>query len=77
MADRNRKLPENVPGPYYVDDSCIDCGLCRRTAPRFFNRNDEKGYTIVTRQPVTSEEVAEAEQARQGCPNETIGNDDK
>lgn len=75
MADRNRKLRENVPGLYYVDDTCIDCDLCRSTAPRFFTRHDEGGYTVVRRQPVTVEEISEAEEARQGCPTETIGND--
>jgi ferredoxin len=75
MADRNRKLPENVPGLYYVDDTCIDCDLCRSTAPKFFIRQDEGGYTFVVRQPVPPEEIAEAEAARNECPTETIGND--
>lgn len=75
MADRNRKLPGNVPGAYYVDDSCIDCDLCRSTAPRFFSRDEDGGYTVVYRQPGTSEERAEAEEALRNCPTETIGND--
>src|ERR1700750_2435941 len=33
MADPANKYPENVSGPYYVDDQCIDCDLCRETAP--------------------------------------------
>lgn len=74
MADRNQKLPENVPGPFYVDDTCIDCDQCRSVAPQFFARNDERGYSYVHRQPVTQEEFAQATEAME-CPTESIGND--
>ena len=76
MANRQQKTPENVPGRYYVDDSCIDCGLCPETAPQFFKRFDEGGYTVVHSQPQTSGEVALAEKARDACPTESIGNDE-
>jgi len=75
MANLNDRLPQNVPGRYYVDSSCIDCDLCRSTAPDFFKRDDEIGSSIVYRQPVTQEEVDLAEDARTGCPTESIGND--
>ena len=74
MADRNNKTPENVPGPYYVDNTCIDCDMCRTTAPDFFRRNDEGGYTYVYRQPVTPREIVLAEEAM-SCPTDSIGND--
>ena len=74
MAEKTNRLPQNVPGPYYVDDSCIDCDLCRTTAPDFFRRNDEIGFSVVYRQPVTPEDRIVAEEARQGCPTESIGN---
>ena len=75
MANPNDRLPQNVPGRYYVDSSCIDCDLCRSTAPNVFKRDDEIGSSIVYRQPVTQEEVDLAEDARTGCPTESIGND--
>jgi len=75
MPDPNHKVPQNVRGPYYVDDTCIDCDLCRSVAPRFFTRHDETGYSYVYRQPVTPEEFAEAEEGRLGCPTESIGNE--
>lgn len=75
MADKNLKNPENVPGRFYVDDSCIDCDMCRTNAPKFFKRNDEGSYSYVYRQPLTVEEISEAEEAREGCPTDTIGND--
>ena len=36
MADVANKFPQNVPGRFYVDDQCIDCDLCRETAPANF-----------------------------------------
>jgi ferredoxin len=75
MADKNLKTPENVPGKYYVDNTCIDCDLCRNIAPLFFTRFDEGGYSYVFKQPQSPEELAQAEEARNSCPTETIGND--
>jgi ferredoxin len=75
MADKNIKTPENIPGRYYVDNTCIDCGLCPDTAPHIFKRFDEGGYSIVHRQPETSQEIALADEARESCPTESIGND--
>lgn len=75
MADRQLKNPENVPGKYCVDNTCIDCDLCRNLAPRTFRRHDDGGYSMVFQQPETPEEIAEAEEARASCPTESIGND--
>jgi ferredoxin len=75
MADKNLKTPENVPGRYYVDRTCIDCGLCPDTAPHIYKRFDEGGYSVVHRQPQTSQEIALADEARESCPTESIGND--
>jgi ferredoxin len=75
MANQNDKFPENIAGQYYVDSSCIDCDMCRSTAPDLFRRDDEIGYSIVYRQPITDEEFRQAEDARLGCPTESIGND--
>jgi ferredoxin len=75
MANRNDKTPENVPGAYFVDATCIDCDLCRNVAPQFLMRQDEGGYTYVHRQPVTPEEIALAEEGLHACPTDSIGND--
>ena len=75
MADRNLRSPENVPGKFYVDSTCIDCGLCPDTAPAVFKRFDQGGYTVVHHQPATEQELALAEEAREACPTESIGND--
>ena len=76
MANKNDRLSENAPGAYYVDSSCIDCDLCRGNAPQFFRRHDEGGFSIVYKQPVTLEEIKQADEALEGCPSESIGRDD-
>ncbi|MCX7712977.1 MAG: ferredoxin [Chthoniobacterales bacterium] len=75
MADKANKYPENVPGPFYVDDQCIDCDLCRETAPANFKRNDEGGHSYVYKQPETPEEEQQCREAMEGCPVEAIGCD--
>ena len=75
MANRKEKFLENVSGKYYVDTTCIDCDMCREIAPQFFVRQDDGGYSYVLRQPVTPEEIAQAEHAMESCPTGTIGND--
>jgi ferredoxin len=75
MAEKTERLPQNVAGPYYVDSSCVDCDLCRNTAPDFFRRDEETGFSFVYHQPLAPEEIALAEDAKRGCPTESIGND--
>ena len=45
------------------------------TAPNFFSRHDEGGYSFVHKQPTTEEEIAQCTEAMEGCPVEAIGND--
>ncbi|HKP93223.1 MAG TPA: ferredoxin [Chthoniobacterales bacterium] len=75
MADPANKYPENVAGPYYVDDQCIDCDLCRETAPANYKRNDDGGHSYVYKQPESPEEEALCKEAMEGCPVEAIGAD--
>ena len=75
MADHNSRLPQNAPGPWYVDSNCIDCDLCRETAPTVFRRDADNGNSIVFHQPETEDERKLAEEAKEGCPVEAIGND--
>jgi ferredoxin len=66
---------EHVGGKYYVDNQCIDCDLCRETAPNNFKRNDDGGYSFVYKQPESPEEEAQCKEAKEGCPVEAIGDD--
>ncbi len=75
MAEVRDSLPDNVPGKFFVDRQCIDCDVCRDTAPRNFTRNDENGYSYVYKQPENAEELALCEEALMACPVEAIGDD--
>ena len=75
MADPTQKAPENVAGRFYVDVTCIDCDLCRETAPANFIRNDEQGFSYVFKQPENPEEETLCKDAMDNCPVEAIGND--
>ena len=75
MADKNSKHPGQVVGPFYVDTQCIDCDLCRQTAPANFTRNEAGGFSFVYKQPTTPEEEAKCKQAMEECPVEAIGSD--
>jgi ferredoxin len=75
MADAANKYPENVDGKFYVDDQCIDCDLCRETAPANFKRNDDGGHSFVYKQPESPEEEGLCKEAQEGCPVEAIGSD--
>ncbi len=75
MADVANRYPENLPGKFYVDNQCIDCDLCRETAPANFTRNDDGGHSYVYKQPLTDEERALCKDALECCPVEAIGSD--
>ncbi len=75
MADIDNKYEDNAKGKYYVDEECIDCDLCRETAPNCFTRNDDGGYSFVTSQPDNEEDEELCREAMEGCPVEAIGDD--
>ncbi len=75
MPNPNEKQPENAPGTWYVDVNCIDCDVCRETAPNNFKQQSDKGYSFVYKQPVTPAEVEQCKEAKEACPVEAIGND--
>ncbi|MGB0581999.1 MAG: ferredoxin [Limisphaerales bacterium] len=75
MAELADKYEDNKTGKYYVDNQCIDCDLCRETAPTCFTRNDDGGYSFVMKQPEGDEEAAQCVEAMEGCPVEAIGDD--
>jgi len=77
MADLENKYEENITGEYYVDNQCIDCDLCRETAPSNFTRQDDGGYSFVFKQPENDDERAQCVEAMEGCPVEAIGDDGK
>ncbi len=75
MAEFANHYPDNVAGKYYVDNQCIDCDLCRETAPQNFTRNDDGGHSFVFKQPTSEDEEKQCQEAMEGCPVEAIGQD--
>jgi glyoxylase-like metal-dependent hydrolase (beta-lactamase superfamily II)/ferredoxin len=71
MANPARRHPGNAPGPWFVDDSCIDCDASRQCAPELVGEQD--GQSVFVRQPATAEEVDQAARAMLVCPTGSIG----
>ncbi|MEX0725626.1 MAG: MBL fold metallo-hydrolase [Planctomycetaceae bacterium] len=71
MANAAKQVPENVPGDFFVDTTCIDCDACRQIAPAVFGEARETSF--VRRQPVTPEDRQAAVHALLSCPTGSIG----
>jgi len=76
MARTALRLSENVSGPFFVDESCIDCAVCRHLDPAVFARSP-RGLSFVARQPAAPEERTRALMALVACPTSSIGTDPK
>jgi glyoxylase-like metal-dependent hydrolase (beta-lactamase superfamily II)/ferredoxin len=72
MADPRRRHPASVPGPWFVDTTCIDCDACRQIAPTVFAESDV-GQSTVKRQPASADEERAAARALVACPTASIG----
>jgi glyoxylase-like metal-dependent hydrolase (beta-lactamase superfamily II)/ferredoxin len=75
MAELAQRLPENVPGDFFVDATCIDCDACRLIAPTVFH--DVGSQSAVFHQPESDEELLLAQKALISCPTASIGSVDK
>jgi len=71
MADRRRSVAENIPGDFFVDETCIDCDTCRQLAPEVFA--DAGDYSFVRAQPQNAEAERSAFRALLACPTGSIG----
>lgn len=71
MANLARRLPENIGGDFFVDDTCIDCDACRQIAPTIFR--DHGDQSSVFHQPETEEETRLALMSLVACPTGSIG----
>jgi glyoxylase-like metal-dependent hydrolase (beta-lactamase superfamily II)/ferredoxin len=71
MANIQERLPQNVPGDFFVDSTCIDCDTCRALAPTCFLDHGEQ--SSVYHQPATEEETKQALMALVACPTGSIG----
>jgi glyoxylase-like metal-dependent hydrolase (beta-lactamase superfamily II) len=66
--DRN---PRNVPGDWYIDMRCIDCGASPHVAPDLISH--ASGRCVFHRQPVTDDELQQAWLAVDVCPTKSVG----
>jgi glyoxylase-like metal-dependent hydrolase (beta-lactamase superfamily II)/ferredoxin len=71
VASLAQRLPDNVPGDFFVDDTCIDCDACRIFAPAVFSDKGDK--SSVYHQPETADELLAAQKALISCPTASIG----
>jgi ferredoxin len=71
MSPKRQRRPENVPGPIFVDHTCIDCDTCRWMAPETFTAIN--GASATSHQPEHgSAERHAALQALMSCPTFSI-----
>src|SRR5262245_6699489 len=75
MARLSERLDENVPGEFFVDSTCIDCGICRWVAPVSFSRAAGNGLSYVHHQPADRADRKRALMALVACPTASIGTD--
>ena len=73
MQKRERRS-ENVEGPFWVDETCIDCDACRWIAPATFHSSG--AASAVHAPPATPEERHAALLALSACPTYSIHADD-
>jgi len=71
MASLQQRLPENVPGDFFVDSTCIDCDTCSQLAPGIFR--DHGDQCSVYHQPESDAETRLAMMALVACPTGSIG----
>jgi glyoxylase-like metal-dependent hydrolase (beta-lactamase superfamily II)/ferredoxin len=71
MAKLKKILPQNAEGNFYVDSTCINCGVSRHYAPAIFG--DSGDFSFVKRQPQNAAEELAAQQALLSCPTASIG----
>src|SRR5205809_4419112 len=71
MANPKKRVPENVPGDFFVDSTCIDCDACRQIAPAVFGQAPETSF--VHTHPVSPGARRQSLRALLACPTGSIG----
>src|SRR6516225_7680321 len=74
MANLDKRVPEDVPGSFFVDATCIDCDTCRQLAPATFGEAADTSF--VQLQPRDEAERRAALRALIACPTGSIGGGD-
>ena len=72
MEEGLLKLPNNVPGRYYVSAKCDGCAYCAGVAPENFDFDKPSNTYFIGRQPETDEEIELVLEAMEDCPVDAI-----
>ncbi|HCV42367.1 MAG TPA: ferredoxin [Bacteroidetes bacterium] len=72
MEKARVKLPNNVPGRYYVSEKCDGCAYCAGVAPENFGFDKPSNTYFIGRQPDTDEEIELVLEAMEDCPVDAI-----
>ena len=72
MAEQLTRLPNNVPGEFYVSEECDGCAYCGMVAPENFDFDKETNTYFVARQPQTKDEFELVHEALEDCPVDAI-----
>lgn len=80
MADKSLRNPDNVPGRWYVDDTCTPCHTCMDiagpgTAHPLMKYNADETKVLFSMQPSGPDQEEAAQEALDLCPTQAIGND--
>jgi glyoxylase-like metal-dependent hydrolase (beta-lactamase superfamily II)/ferredoxin len=71
VANPRKRVPENAPGDFFVDSTCIDCDSCRQIAPQVFGQAASTSF--VKAQPAAGDDRRDALRALLACPTGSIG----
>lgn len=66
IAPFKKPRRQNAPGNLYIDESCIDCDVCRWMCPSVYARKGIKSAVI--KQPIDEDEKLQAYAAMIACP---------
>jgi ferredoxin len=72
MTENSERLPNNVPGEFYVSEDCDGCAYCGMVAPDHFDFDKPTNTYYVFRQPQTPDEAELVLEAMEDCPVDAI-----
>ena len=72
VARFDERHPDGAAGDWYADTRCIACDVARHYAPGLIAA-DERGLSVVIRQPQSADDEAAIWRAALACPTQSIG----
>jgi glyoxylase-like metal-dependent hydrolase (beta-lactamase superfamily II) len=72
VARLDQRHPGGASGEWYADTRCIACDVARHYAPGLIAA-DERGRSVIVRQPISPDDEAALWRAALACPTRSIG----